>query len=311
MCQTEYVLAVDGGGTKTAAALMTRAGQELAACRTGPANLYRDPAAGLAAILEAWRTLCGRTGLEPEAAAARTVVSAGLAGIGGVVQRRAFAAAFAGFAGRCLSSDGYTAFLGALGAEPGALLAIGTGVIAYRRTPAGALQVKSGWGFPVADRGSGAWLGFRLVGDYLDHLDGCAAVGAASPLWDAVERRLGREREGVLAWLKEARAVDFAGLAPEIVAAAAAGEPLGAALLAEGAEHLLRLARALAPDPAAPLCLGGGLAEIYRPGLVHALGTAAVLPADRKPLPLQGAWLVATGAVPPEFPEDTVQGEQP
>jgi glucosamine kinase len=154
----------------------------------------------------------------------------------------------------------------------------------------------------VADRGSGAWLGFRLAGEYLDHLDGCSAFKAASPLWAAAGRRLGREREAVLAWLKEARAVDFAAFAPEIVAAAEAGDPLGTALLAEGAGHLRRLARALGPAEAAPLCLGGGLAGIYRPGLEAALGDV-VLPAARRPEPLHGAWLVAVGQVPPEFPD--------
>jgi glucosamine kinase len=301
MSQTRYVLAVDGGGTKTAAALMTPAGEELAACRSGPANLYRDPAAGLAAIEAAWHELSRQAGLVPEAAAGRTVISAGLAGISGAVQRRAFAAAFAGFAGRRLSSDGYTAFLGVFGTGPGALLAIGTGVIAYRRAPDGALRVLSGWGFPVADRGSGAWLGFRLAGEYLDHLDGCAAI-EASPLWAVAEARLGREREAVLAWLKDARAADFAAMVPEIVASAAARDPLATTLLAEGAGHLLRLARALQPTAAAPLCLGGGLAATYRPALEAALGSDALL-AERRPDPIRGAWLVAIDRAPPEFPD--------
>jgi glucosamine kinase len=182
------------------------------------------------------------------------------------------------------------------------LLAVGTGVTAYRRAAGGPLEIRSGWGFPVADRGSGAWLGFRLVGEYLDHLDGCAAVTAPSPLWAAVEARLGRAREGVLAWLERARAADFAALAPAIVAAAGADDPLAAGLLAEGTAHLLRLARALAPEPAAPLCLGGGLAEAYRASIAGAF-PGAVLPAVQKPAPLRGAWLVATGAAPPEFPD--------
>jgi glucosamine kinase len=296
-----YILAVDGGGTKTAAALLTAGGEELSACRVGPANLYRDPQAGLAAIDESWRLLRADAGL-PAAAAARTVLSAGLAGSSGAPQRQAFAAAFPGFAGRRLSTDGYTAFVGVFGAEPGAMLAIGTGVVAYRReAAAGELRVRSGWGFPVADRGSGAWLGFRLAGEYLDHLDGCAAVGPDSTVWAAAEGRLGREREAILAWLRDARAAEFASLAPAVVAAAEAGDPLGGTLLAEGAGHLIRLARALEPTPEAPLCLGGGLAGIYRPPLEAALGGGVVLPAHRRPDPIRGAWLVGTGQVPPEF----------
>jgi glucosamine kinase len=303
MSQIAYVLAVDGGGTKTAATLLTAAGQELAACRSGPGNLYRDPAAGLAAIADAWQQLCAAAGLlPPEATAARTVISAGLAGVSGPAQREAFAAEFPGFAARRLSSDGYTAFLGVFGTAPGALLSIGTGVVAYRRhLPDQPLAVSSGWGFPVADRGSGAWLGFRLAGEYLDRLDGSAAI-ADSTLWTVAGGLLGREREPILAWLKSARAAEFAALAPAVVTAASAGDALAMTLLAEGSAHLLRLAKALEPDSRAPLCLGGGLAAVYRPGLEAALG-GRVLPADRQPDPLRGAWLVGTGQVPAEFPD--------
>ncbi len=294
-----YVLAVDGGGTKTAAALLTRDGRRLAACRSGPSNLYRDSVAGLASITDAWLHLCADAGLEPVGAARQTIISAGLAGVSGAEQRRAFTNAFPSFAARHLSSDGYTAFLGVFGAAPGALLSIGTGVVAYRRLPGELPAVRSGWGFPVADRGSGAWLGFRLAGEYLDHLDGGAVVQDSS-LWPVAAKAIGRGREAILDWLKNARAAEFAGLAPAVIAASAAGDALAAALLAEGAAHLLRLARALDPSVPASLCLGGGLASIYRPGLETALGDR-MLPATSHPDPLHGAWLVATGQVAAEF----------
>src|SRR6185369_5857897 len=114
----------------------------------------------------------------------------------------------------------------------------------------------SGWGFPVADRGSGAWLGFRLAGEYLDWLD-CGPIIADSSLWAVAAGHLGRDREAILDWLKSARAAEFAAMAPAVVAAASARDTLAEALLDEGAAHLLRLARALEPSPAAPLCLGG------------------------------------------------------
>jgi glucosamine kinase len=299
MSGATHILAIDGGGSKTAAALLTRAGEEIARCRVGPANLYRDPAAGIAELGRAWEELCRLAGLRADRAAAATVISAGLAGASGGRQRRAFADAFPRFAARRLSSDGYTAYLGVFGTGPGALLSIGTGVVAFRCAPGGTPGIRAGWGFPAADRGSGAWLGLRLAGDYLDHLDGAAAI-PASRLWAAVAATLGTERDRILAWLAAARPADFAALAPAIVAAAQ--DPLAAALLEEGAAHLLRLARALEPSAAAPLCLGGGLADIYRPRLEAAL-PGLILPADTRPDPLRGAWLVASGAVPPEYPD--------
>src|SRR3954454_22985829 len=167
MRQMAHVLAVDGGGTKTVAALFTVAGQELARCRVGPANLYREPAAGLAAIKVAWQQACALAGLLPEVAAADSVISAGLAGASGEMQRQAYVAAFPEFTARRLSSDGYTAFSGAFGIRPGGLLSIGTGVVAFRRIARGRPGILSGWGFPAADRGGGAWLGFRLAAEYL------------------------------------------------------------------------------------------------------------------------------------------------
>ena len=301
MTSSAYSFLLDGGGSKTTAALLTSAGVELASCRVGPANLYREPAAGLAEIRAAWIELCGRTGLDPDAAAATTTVSAGLAGASGSVQRHAFADAFAGFAGRRLSSDGYIAFLGVFGDAPGALLSIGTGVVAFRRAAGQHPEIRAGWGFPTGDRGGGAWLGFRLAAEYLDHLDG-AAIIAESVLYAHAEAVLGRARDGLLSWLAAVRAAEFAAFAPAVVEAARDGDPLGQALLDEGGAHLLRLARALDPSPQAPLCLGGGLADIYRARLETAFA-AAVLPASRKPDPIHGAWLVATGEVPPEYPD--------
>ena len=138
---------------KPLAALLTMAGSELARCRGGPANLYRDPVAGLAAITAAWLQLCADAGLQPGLAAGTTMVSAGLAGVSGETQRQAFASTFAPFAARRLSSDGYTAFLGVFGTAPGAMLSIGTGVVAYRRAAAATCRVSAAAGafrWPIA-----------------------------------------------------------------------------------------------------------------------------------------------------------------
>ena len=50
MKKVAHVLAVDGGGTKTAATLLNVAGQELATVPRRPGQSYRDPVAGLAEI---------------------------------------------------------------------------------------------------------------------------------------------------------------------------------------------------------------------------------------------------------------------
>jgi glucosamine kinase len=296
-----HILAVDGGGTKTEAALHDRAGTLLARARTGPCNLYQDAEGGLRAVEAAWHACCTAAGLDPDRAAAATCLSAGLAGVnaGGAAER--FHAAFAGFAQRRLSSDGYTALIGAFDGAAGALLSIGTGVVAYRLDAAGRFRMLSGWGHPAGDRGGGAWLGLRLIGDWLEALDGYGPAPADHPLWQEAAARIGGERAAILAWLKAARPGDIASLARPIVDAAAAGDAYARGLIDEAASHHRRLARALAPSADEPLVLGGGLAPVFALPIAAALPPGAVA-RERRPSPLRGAWLIGTGRATAELP---------
>ena len=244
-----HILAVDGGGTKTRAALLTADGDPLAEHTGGPCNLFQAPDAGLAEIRRLWQHLATAAGLDAHAATARTTLSAGLAGANAPGSLARFRAAFPDFAACHLSTDGYTTLLGATGGQPGGVLAIGTGVVGYRLHGDGGVQKLSGWGFPIGDRGSGAWLGWRAIGDWLEWRDGYADQ-PPSALWPTLEASLGGTTADILGWLEPARPGDFAAFAPAVVAAAASGDAKAGALLAEAAAHPPRLARAMAPSPA-------------------------------------------------------------
>lgn len=301
MARPTHVLAVDGGGSKTAAALFTAEGEERARWRGGPSNVYQDPAGGIAVIRTAWRELAARAGLDPRAAEPETTIAAGLAGIGAGPALDRLERAFAGFAARRWSSDGYTALIGAFGGSPGALLSVGTGVVGCRLERSGQFTQLGGWGFPAGDRGGGAWLGLRLVSDHLEERDGYGPVGGSPNLWSRVAAVVGTERAAALDWLRAARPADFAALARHMVDAGEAGDAYAQALLDEATGHLLRLARTLGPRRDIPLCIGGGLAKTFRARLVAALGPETVA-ADRAPDALRGAFLIGSGAVPPQFP---------
>ena len=75
------------------------------------------------------------------------------------------------FARLILKSDGYTSCLGAHGGRDGALIAIGTGTVAFQIEGDKEYKV-GGWGFPHGDEGSGAWLGLEAVRLTLHWLDG-------------------------------------------------------------------------------------------------------------------------------------------
>ncbi len=293
-----HILAVDGGGTKTRAALLEADGTPVVEHTGGPCNLFQDPDAGLAEIRALWNRLAAAAGLDP-AATATTALSAGLAGANAPGSLARFKASFPDFAACHLSTDGYTTLLGATGGKPGGLLAIGTGVVGYRLHGPGQVQKLSGWGFPIGDRGSGAWLGWRAIGDWLEFKDGYADQPQSS-LWPIIEAQLGATTAGILGWLKPARPGDLAAFAPAVIAAAEAGDPKAGDLLAEAAAHHRRLARAMTPTPHEPLVLAGGLAPVFRPALEAALGDA-LADATRTASPLAGAVLIAQGRNPAEF----------
>ena len=299
MTDEPLILAVDGGATKTRAVLSTTTGAALGEAVGGPCNLFQDPDAGLAEIKALWRQLATTAGLDPDVAAARTTLSAGLAGANAAGSKSRLDAAFPTFAERHLSTDGYTSLLGATAGRPGALLAIGTGVVGYRLLASGELLKLSGWGFPVGDRGGGAWLGLTAVGDWLEARDRYPDA-PDSTLWPRLRDLLGDSTADILGWLKAARPAEFASLAPVVIDAAAAGDIKARTLLDAAAGHHVRLASALTPSPAEPLVLGGGLAGVFRSAIETALGPA-LADAGHTASPLDGARLIALGQNPAEF----------
>ena len=273
------ILAIDGGGSKTDAALFDDAGRIVAQASGGPGNMFRDAEGATRTIVALWATLQAQTGAMPDQTRA-CVALAGLSAAGAPMRVRA---ALPGFAALHVVSDGYAALADAAGAGPGTLIIVGTGVSGLMRDQDGRVRSASGWGFPAGDRGGGAWLGFGLVQAWLERLDGTPHPD--SVLWDAVVARAGAERPAILAWLREAGPAAYAALAPAIVMAR---DAVAEALLTEAAGHLHRLAVTLGSGRA--LALSGGLAAALAPRLP---AFDVRLGVD----PLRGAWRIARGEV--------------
>jgi N-acetylglucosamine kinase-like BadF-type ATPase len=71
-----------------------------------------------------------------------------------------------------IAADALTAHLGALGGEPGAMIAVGTGAIALALDDHGGWRRVDGWGHLIGDRGSAAWIGARGLACALEAFDG-------------------------------------------------------------------------------------------------------------------------------------------
>ena len=293
-----HILALDAGGTGTRAELRTVAGELRGRAEAGPGNLFQHRAGALAAAAEAWRGCCAAAGLDPDALAPETVLSAGFAGLGALGAAADVRAACAGFAAVKLSGDAYTALIGAFEGRPGALLVIGTGSVGCVLDAAGRARQLGGWGFPAGDGGSGAWMGLQLVGGWLDFRDG---IGAASLLWPALSAALPGDRAAILAWMRNARSADYATLARTLPAAEAVGDAVALAVLERATAHLLRLARGLTATPGTRLALTGGLAPLFAPRLAAAL-PPGILAAEIRPAALHGAFLIGVGRAVQELP---------
>jgi N-acetylglucosamine kinase-like BadF-type ATPase len=95
-----------------------------------------------------------------------------------------------GAARTIVASDAVTSLVGALGeVRPGAVLAAGSGVVAFATDFDEVWRMVDGWGHVLADRGSGAWIGLEGLRAALATEDGVPGGstylhGAANQAWD-------------------------------------------------------------------------------------------------------------------------------
>lgn len=287
------IIGVDGGGTSCRARIWFPSGAGQRDEIGGPANVSDfDGAMGrIGATLDALLAGAGRGPRDLSGIS----IHLGLAGVTGPAMAdrvRAALLADRAFGRVSVSGDNVTTILGALGGVDGAVAAIGTGSF-VGRSAAGRVNSLGGRGFLLGDQASGGWLGKRLLQELMLAADG---LRAHSDLTRAVLARHGDDVAQVIAFALAARPADFAALAPEVVAAATAGDPVAGALMGEGADYITAALAALGWRAGETLCLTGGIGPLYRPYL-PAPAQAALTGAHGSAL--DGAMMLArTGAAP-------------
>lgn len=260
------VVGVDGGGTGSRALVCAFDGTELAR-EVGSAAIVipGSETASLEALRDLVRRALDRAGVTPPVA---TLV-AGLAGVGheGHRLRMERLLSTSGLASRVsVQTDAEVAFFDAFGSGPGVLLIGGTGSVAMARLPSGRALRSGGWGAQFGDEGSGWALGVGAVRAAIRGLEG---RGPQTALSDVVTEAFGTPvLVELLDRLRAAAKGEVAALAPQIAAAADAGDLVSRSLLdqaVEGlADHLVPLARAWrveSPKTEVPLALLGGLVK--------------------------------------------------
>ncbi|MEW1658023.1 MULTISPECIES: BadF/BadG/BcrA/BcrD ATPase family protein [unclassified Streptomyces] len=330
----EFVLGVDSGGSglRLAVARAGTGGVRTAATftsrepvRTGPAGI--DAAHMLDQLLPAGQELARRAGADRFAAIC--VGAAGMGTLGDDLRARLPGALTTAFGIRhlALAADAVTAYAGALGQRPGAVVAAGTGLVALGTdlTPTGGWRRADGWGHLLGDCGSGAWIGRAGLEAALRAHDG--RPGGSRALLTRAEAEFGpiTALPGVL-YPRPDRPAVLAAFAPE-VARCAARDAIAAGIMTDAARHIADSAAAVCPPgPDTAVALTGGLLRLGTPLLTPlraalaerlpgaraqeaakspldgALTIAAALATDRLALPADGKLLQITGHVPGSSP---------
>ncbi len=145
----------------------------------------------------------------------------------------------------------------------GIVILAGTGSIAFGQDPAGTTARSGGYGFVLADEGSGYWFGHQALRAATRAADG---RGEKTLLQDMLFEALGVKNVGELVPLVYVKGLPkhrIAALAPFVQRAADAGDALARQLLEQGGDELARAARAVADQldfqsRPVPVILAGG-----------------------------------------------------
>lgn len=286
---------VDGGGSKTRVALFDAHGRRLGLTLAGPTSLTLRGAQAWDVLLDALRGLRDTMGLEADDLS-ELHFGIGLAGANNAQQRARFIAAAPAVGALHVATDSYIAALAAHDGAPGAIIIVGTGSVGYRIEAPGTSRLVGGWGFPIGDEGSGAWLGRAALAETLHVLEDRYA-GRASELHSALLERCGRTRDDLLEWLRDAVSTQYAELAPLVIECAGRGDAAALELVTAAGVEIDALAVALDPGRAIPLALVGGLAQPLTPYLPGALRDWIRQPFDE---PIMGALMLAQERAPDE-----------
>jgi N-acetylglucosamine kinase-like BadF-type ATPase len=268
-------LAVDSGGSGLRVAL-GRPGRggvaervSRAPVRTGARGI--DPEHLMEQLTPMVRALAAETGI----AGLDTVVvgAAGLATLGDALRAELPGALEREFGVRTvgLVADAVTAYVGALGPRPGAVVAAGTGLIAIG-TDLTRWRRADGWGHLLGDCGGGAWIGRAGLEAALRAHDG--RPGGSAGLLARAEELFG-PAPGLPGKLypRPDRPAVLASFAPQ-VAACADGDPVAADILRAAARHMA--------DSAAAVCPGTGDPQVAITGGLLNMGPALLVPFEEE-----------------------------
>ncbi|MFC4304570.1 BadF/BadG/BcrA/BcrD ATPase family protein [Cohnella boryungensis] len=238
----DYVIGVDGGGTKSLLHMSDLSGNRLLEFKGGPLNLYSTGAAEvervLTELLSEAMTLSGSRISDCKA------ICLGNAGLDRPSEQELFQGILAriGVVGSViLTNDAETALVGGCGKLEGVVVISGTGSLAFGRDQIGNRARSGGWGHRISDEGSGYDIGVRAIAAAFRSYDGREPH---SQLMNLILQEVGMEQiEQMLPFVyQKAEKPPIAALAKVVNAAHLAGDRKAGEILEHAADELCLMA---------------------------------------------------------------------
>jgi N-acetylglucosamine kinase-like BadF-type ATPase len=256
-----FVLGIDAGGTKTVCLVADEQGRVLGSARGPGANLASlgelEVEKVLHEVME--QAMLGQSG-------APAVICLGIAGVDRAEDAaiiRSIMRRIGNKAPVLVVNDALIALEAGAGDGPGIVLIAGTGSICYGRNERGQAARAGGWGYILADEGSGWWMGQRAIQAVMRQADG---RGPATSLTSRVLAHFGVTDASMLVfevYYHDPRRRLIAGLGPALQASVDEGDAVAREIVADAAGELALAARSVAEKlemrgAQFPLVLSGG-----------------------------------------------------
>jgi glucosamine kinase len=229
---------------------------------SGPANLRLGIETSFSSVLNAARQCLHRAGMA-EQSLSRVVACLALAGASEPEHLQAARRHRHPFRAVLITTDAHAACIGAHDGRDGGVIIAGTGAVAWALVKGKTYRI-GGWGLPISDEGSGAWIGSEALRRVLWAHDG--RIGW-TPLLRALFANFSNDPHAIVGWTAVASPRDFGGFAPQIADYARRDDAAAIELMQRAAGHIDSLAARLIALRVPRLALVGGFAAALQPWL--------------------------------------------
>jgi N-acetylglucosamine kinase len=245
---SQFVIGIDGGGTKTVAIIADLKGNILAQHNAGPSNFQImgiEKAARV--VFSLIQDCCDSVGCFPKNVRGTTV---GLAGAGRPDDQKRIAEGFRRFTSSKkvtlrkvrIESDARIALEGAFNGGAGIIVIAGTGSIAFGKDEKGNIHRVGGWGRILGDEGGGYSIGKEGLKAVCRYCDGRSAPTLLTVM---VAKRFGLKTSADIIAAVYKENFDVAAVAPIVFEAAEKGDAVSFDIVHRAANELTELVRAL------------------------------------------------------------------